>query len=195
LFEKKSFWNFVKTRRRKKYVFFHFNMHITYIGIIYQSFKMVWFLLNEYNFVCFFISEGRTDYYARKRLTIQEKNKYNTPKYRMIVRFTNKDIVCQVSYWPYFVIDLSFINCRQQVCHILDTVFFIYWCKYLYISLHAKPLALKPWQVKIMEEFVWINRYFFLNLAFGQMGEKNEGKDWCMILFVETPFQSGIFRV
>lgn len=42
--------------------------------------------------------EGRTDYYARKRLVVQDKNKYNTPKYRMIVRFSNKDIVCQVAY-------------------------------------------------------------------------------------------------
>lgn len=42
--------------------------------------------------------EGKTDYYARKRLVVQEKNKYNTPKYRMIVRFTNKDIVCQIAY-------------------------------------------------------------------------------------------------
>lgn len=42
--------------------------------------------------------EGRTDYYARKRLVVQDKNKYNTPKYRMIVRFTNKDIICQVAY-------------------------------------------------------------------------------------------------
>ncbi|CAH1787092.1 unnamed protein product [Owenia fusiformis] len=42
--------------------------------------------------------EGRTDYYARKRLTVQDKNKYNTPKYRMIVRFTNKDIICQIAY-------------------------------------------------------------------------------------------------
>ena len=126
-------------------------MHITYIGIIYyiSIFQNGMIFIEWVQFFCFFISEGRTDYYARKRLTIQEKNKYNTPKYRMIVRFTNKDIVCQVSYWPYFVMDLSFINCRQQVCHILDTVFFIYWCKYLYISLHAKPLALKPWQVKL----------------------------------------------
>lgn len=43
-----------------------------------------------------FYSEGKTDFFARKRLVIQEKNKYNTPKYRMIVRFTNKDIICQV---------------------------------------------------------------------------------------------------
>lgn len=42
--------------------------------------------------------EGKTDYYARKRLVVQDRNKYNTQKYRMIVRFTNKDIVCQVAY-------------------------------------------------------------------------------------------------
>jgi len=42
--------------------------------------------------------EGVTDYYARKRLIFQDKNKYNTPKYRLVVRFTNKDIVCQIAY-------------------------------------------------------------------------------------------------
>lgn len=42
--------------------------------------------------------QGKTDYYARKRLTVQDKNKYNTPKYRLIVRFTNKDIICQIAY-------------------------------------------------------------------------------------------------
>jgi hypothetical protein len=26
--------------------------------------------------------EGKTDYFARKRLVVQDKNKYNTPKYR-----------------------------------------------------------------------------------------------------------------
>lgn len=41
--------------------------------------------------------EGRTDYQARRFLVVQDKNKYNTPKYRMIVRFTNKNITCQVS--------------------------------------------------------------------------------------------------
>jgi large subunit ribosomal protein L5e len=38
----------------------------------------------------------KTDYYARQRLIITDKNKYQTPKYRFVVRFTNKDIVCQV---------------------------------------------------------------------------------------------------
>lgn len=43
------------------------------------------------------LTEGKTDYFARKRLVVQDKNKYNTPKYRMIVRFSNRDICCQVS--------------------------------------------------------------------------------------------------
>ncbi|KAG4303522.1 hypothetical protein PCK1_000040, partial [Pneumocystis canis] len=42
--------------------------------------------------------EGKTDYYARKRLVMQAKNKYNTPKYRFVVRFTNRDIICQIVY-------------------------------------------------------------------------------------------------
>eukprot|EP00246_Nothoceros_aenigmaticus_P006707 TRINITY_DN197_c0_g1_i2.p1 TRINITY_DN197_c0_g1~~TRINITY_DN197_c0_g1_i2.p1 ORF type:complete len:294 (-),score=52.87 TRINITY_DN197_c0_g1_i2:259-1140(-) len=41
---------------------------------------------------------GKTDYRARIRLTTQDKNKYNTPKYRFVVRFTNKDIVAQITY-------------------------------------------------------------------------------------------------
>merc|ERR1711939_580694 len=40
--------------------------------------------------------EGKTDYYARRRLVTQAKNKFGTPKYRFVVRFTNKDIICQV---------------------------------------------------------------------------------------------------
>jgi len=40
--------------------------------------------------------ECKTDYYARRRLIIQDKNKYKTPKYRMCVRMSNKDITCQV---------------------------------------------------------------------------------------------------
>jgi len=40
--------------------------------------------------------EGKTDYQARRRLVVQDKNKYNTPKYRLVVRFTNKDVIAQV---------------------------------------------------------------------------------------------------
>jgi large subunit ribosomal protein L5e len=40
--------------------------------------------------------EGKTDYYARKRMVVQDKNKYNTPKYRLVVRFTTKRCICQI---------------------------------------------------------------------------------------------------
>ncbi|EXX78311.1 hypothetical protein RhiirA5_353383 [Rhizophagus irregularis] len=42
--------------------------------------------------------EGKTDYYARKRLVVQAKNKYNSPKYRLVVRFTNTDVIVQIIY-------------------------------------------------------------------------------------------------
>ena len=49
-------------------------------------------------------------------------------------------------------------------------------------SLH-KPTCPKHWRsktgfglVKIMKEFAWINRFFFLNLAFGQVGERIKAK-------------------
>lgn len=42
--------------------------------------------------------EGKTDYRARQHLVLQDKNKYNSPKYRFVVRFTNTDIICQVAY-------------------------------------------------------------------------------------------------
>jgi len=40
--------------------------------------------------------EGKTDYQARRRLILQDKNKYNTPKYRLVVRFSNKNVVAQM---------------------------------------------------------------------------------------------------
>jgi len=40
--------------------------------------------------------EGKTDYQARRQLICQDKNKYNSPKYRLVVRLTNRDIICQI---------------------------------------------------------------------------------------------------
>jgi len=40
--------------------------------------------------------EGKTDYYARRRLIQQDKNKYDTKKYRLVVRRTNRRIIVQV---------------------------------------------------------------------------------------------------
>lgn len=42
--------------------------------------------------------EGKTDYQARRALVAQDKNKYNSKKYRLVVRFTNKDITAQIIY-------------------------------------------------------------------------------------------------
>eukprot|EP01113_Clastostelium_recurvatum_P006777 TRINITY_DN130_c0_g1_i1.p1 TRINITY_DN130_c0_g1~~TRINITY_DN130_c0_g1_i1.p1 ORF type:complete len:308 (-),score=110.15 TRINITY_DN130_c0_g1_i1:72-968(-) len=40
--------------------------------------------------------EGKTDYQARRSLVVQDKNKYNSPKYRLVVRITNSDVITQV---------------------------------------------------------------------------------------------------
>jgi len=42
--------------------------------------------------------EGKTDFRARRKMIRQDKNKYNTKKYRLIVRFTNRRCICQVAY-------------------------------------------------------------------------------------------------
>lgn len=40
--------------------------------------------------------EGKTDYKARLGMVVQDKNKYNTPRHRLVVRFSNAHVVCQV---------------------------------------------------------------------------------------------------
>ncbi|CAD7925068.1 unnamed protein product [Amoebophrya sp. A25] len=42
--------------------------------------------------------EGKTDYHARRKMVAQDKNKYNTPKYRLVCRKTNKKAICQIVY-------------------------------------------------------------------------------------------------
>ena len=42
--------------------------------------------------------EGRTDYRQRKRLCAQDKNKYQASKFRLVVRFTNTQVICQIAY-------------------------------------------------------------------------------------------------
>lgn len=42
--------------------------------------------------------EGKTDYYARRRLVQQDKNKYDSKKYRLVVRRTNRRIITQIIY-------------------------------------------------------------------------------------------------
>ena len=42
--------------------------------------------------------EGKTDFYARRRLIQQDKNKYDSKKYRFCVRRTNTKFICQIIY-------------------------------------------------------------------------------------------------
>lgn len=42
--------------------------------------------------------EGRTDYRQRHKLITQDKNKYSSPKYRLVVRFSNRYVTVQVIY-------------------------------------------------------------------------------------------------
>eukprot|EP00499_Haloplacidia_sp_CaronLabIsolate_P005367 CAMPEP_0196781220 /NCGR_PEP_ID=MMETSP1104-20130614/9290_1 /TAXON_ID=33652 /ORGANISM="Cafeteria sp., Strain Caron Lab Isolate" /LENGTH=306 /DNA_ID=CAMNT_0042151441 /DNA_START=19 /DNA_END=939 /DNA_ORIENTATION=+ len=42
--------------------------------------------------------DGKTDYHARRALVTQAKNKYAAPRYRLVVRLTNKFAICQVVY-------------------------------------------------------------------------------------------------
>jgi len=50
--------------------------------------------------------ENKTDYAQRRKLISQDKNKYDTPKYRFVVRVTNSDIICQI-----FSSDLTHDTC------------------------------------------------------------------------------------
>eukprot|EP01039_Chlorochromonas_danica_P009013 gene9013-9947_t len=42
--------------------------------------------------------EGRTDYRQRLKLITQDKNKYQSHKYRLVVRFSNRYVLCQIVY-------------------------------------------------------------------------------------------------
>jgi large subunit ribosomal protein L5e len=41
---------------------------------------------------------GRTDYRQRHKLITQDKNKYQSPKYRLVVRFSNRYVMIQIVY-------------------------------------------------------------------------------------------------
>jgi len=40
--------------------------------------------------------EGKTDYRARRQMVLQDKTKFGSPKYRLVVRITNSDIIAQI---------------------------------------------------------------------------------------------------
>eukprot|EP01110_Echinostelium_bisporum_P000978 TRINITY_DN12388_c0_g1_i1.p1 TRINITY_DN12388_c0_g1~~TRINITY_DN12388_c0_g1_i1.p1 ORF type:complete len:296 (-),score=168.57 TRINITY_DN12388_c0_g1_i1:77-964(-) len=42
--------------------------------------------------------EGKTDYARRRKLIVQDKTKFASHKYRLVVRITNRDTICQIVY-------------------------------------------------------------------------------------------------
>nr|XP_058900194.1 large ribosomal subunit protein uL18-like [Kogia breviceps] len=59
--------------------------------------------------------EGKTDDYAWKRLVIQDKNKYDTAKYRVTVHVTNRDIICQIAYARIEGDTIVFAACAREL--------------------------------------------------------------------------------
>merc|ERR1712227_1180040 len=53
--------------------------------------------------------EAKTDYAARRTMVKQDLNKYDSKKYRLVVRITNKKVICQVIY-----ANLTGDNCMAQ---------------------------------------------------------------------------------
>lgn len=43
--------------------------------------------------------QGKTDYFARRRMVFQDKNKYDSKKYRLVVRRTNRRIIASINYF------------------------------------------------------------------------------------------------
>lgn len=67
--------------------------------------------------------ENKINYYAWKWLVIQDKNKSNTPKYRMLVHVTKRDIIGQTEYAHIERMQYSaqcmHTNCQNMVCKLV----------------------------------------------------------------------------
>ncbi|EMS47485.1 60S ribosomal protein L5-1 [Triticum urartu] len=58
--------------------------------------------------------QGKTDYRARLRLTNQDKNKYNTPKYRFVpYLFSSTDLIRHVAYCTGLLLARRVLKCRD----------------------------------------------------------------------------------
>ena len=78
-----------RPRERAHFSSAHFSSRFSFrsLGAYHSSFSL-----------CRHKTTGKTDYQARRALIAQDKNKYNTPKYRFVVRFTNQRVICQIVY-------------------------------------------------------------------------------------------------
>ncbi len=71
------------------------NLENLHLGIVWTNLCIVvlfWCILSYVH-----CAAGKTDYRAKIRLTTQDKNKYNTPKYRYVVRFVSSVVKSLIS--------------------------------------------------------------------------------------------------
>lgn len=76
----------LSTREEEVIFVFAWFLYLFFL-LIKSAFLFIYLLL--YLILCGCSVEGKTDYRARIRLINQDKNKYNTPKYRFVVRFVS----------------------------------------------------------------------------------------------------------
>nr|UXY87489.1 60S ribosomal protein L5 [Cryptomonas sp.] len=55
--------------------------------------------------------EGKTDYRSRKKMICQDKRKYNSPKFRVVIRISKRNIICQ------------FVHSRIEGDRVIDAVY------------------------------------------------------------------------
>lgn len=65
-------------------------------------------------------AEGKTDYRARIRLINQDKNKYNTPKYRFVVRFVSFCQFIVMIFIDVLVFRLLYCFVQLMTCFLCD---------------------------------------------------------------------------
>lgn len=79
----------------------------------------------EFNFDILSYAEGKTDYRARVRLINQDKNKYNTPKYRFVVRFVSYVTKFPSNLKLVIALDFSTLGYVQHVCILCHLLLYI----------------------------------------------------------------------
>jgi large subunit ribosomal protein L5e len=94
--------------------------------------------------------EGKTDYFSRKRLIFQDKRNFNSPKYRLVVRFSQRNIISQL------------IQSRIEGDHIVQVVYSKQLKNFgIQISLTSFPSAYLTGYL-IGKKFFPVNRWNYL---------------------------------
>lgn len=129
--------------------------------------------------------ECKTDYRARRILILQDKNKYNTPKFRFVVRITNKNVICQIINAKMIGDEiLSAAYSHELSRHGLDVGLTNWSACYATGLLCARRLLKKLEMDKIYQGNKNISGEFFLNEREESLDEENIRNPFCAYLDV-----------